>query len=60
METVEIIRDSRSIEKPKLLSENRTEIFAPKKIFFKNADYTEFDTGIVIVLPKKLKDTIGL
>ena len=54
METVEIIRDSRSINKPKLLSGNRIEIFAPKKLIFKNAEYTKFDTGIVIALSENI------
>ena len=51
MEVVKIIRDSRYIKKTKLLSENKIEIFAPKKLVFKSAEYTQYDTGAVIVLP---------
>ena len=31
--------------------ENKTEIFAPKKLNFKSAEYTQYDTGVVIILP---------
>ena len=51
MEVVKIIRDSRYIKKPKLLLENEIEIFAPKKLNYKSAEYTQYGNGVVIVLP---------
>ena len=55
MEVVRVIRDAKNIKKPKLLPDNKTEIFAPKKLHFKAAEYQQNDSGVVIVLPEKVK-----
>ena len=39
MELVIVIRDHKNIKKPKLLPDNMLEIFAPKKLPFKPAEY---------------------
>ena len=41
--TVEIKRDSRAIIKP-------GKLFAPKNLMFELADYTEYDTEIVVIV----------
>ena len=42
-------------KKPKLLPDGKIEIFAPKKLHFKAAEYQKNDRGVVIVLPEKGK-----
>ena len=55
MEIVKVVRDCANIKKPKVLANNRIEIFAAKKLCFKAAEYQKSDTGIVIVLPENVK-----
>ena len=54
METVIVIIDSKSIKKTELLSGNKLKIFAPKKLNFKKAENNQFDTVVVIILPKDI------
>ena len=58
MEIVRVIRDTKNTEKPKLLPDNKIEIFAPKKLRLKAAEYQQSDSGVVIVLPEKV-ETFG-
>ena len=55
MEVVKVIRGSRYIKKPKLVSEHEIEIFAPQDLIFKSSEYTQYDTGIVTVLPENVR-----
>ena len=55
MLTVEIKRDDRVIKKPELFEGNTLKIFAPKNLKFQPAEYTEYDRGIVVNLPKNVK-----
>ena len=48
MSTFEIGRDKRAIKKPELLSDNVLKIFAPRKLKLRQAEYTEYNTGIVV------------
>ena len=45
------MQDSRSINKPELLSSNILKIFAPKTSKFRQAEYTEYDSGITVDCP---------
>ena len=56
MEVVRVVRDGKNIKKPKLLPDNKIEIFAPKKLHFKAAEYQQNNRGVVIILPEKPKD----
>ena len=49
MSTFEVVQDSRAIKKPELFSERVFKIFAPKNLKLKQAEYTEHDTGTVVI-----------
>ena len=53
--TVEIMRDSRAIKRQELFAGNILKMFAPKNLKFQPAEYTKYDTGIVVNLPKNVK-----
>ena len=55
MEVVRVIKDHKKIKKPKLLPDNTPEIFAPKKLHFKPAEYHKNDSRVIIDLPEKVK-----
>ena len=55
MQVVKVIRDHKTTKKPKILTNNRIEIFAEKKNRFPHAEYRRNDNGIVIVLPEKVQ-----
>ena len=54
MLTVEIRRDNRAIKKPELFAGNISKVFVPKNFKFQPAEHTEYDTGIVVNLPKNV------
>ena len=54
MEVVRVVRDHKNIKKPKPFPDNTLEIFAPKRLRFKPAEYQRNDSGDVIVLPEKV------
>ena len=56
MEEVKVIRDVKSIKKPKILPNNRIEILADKKYRFPHAEYRKNDPEIVIVSPEKVQE----
>ena len=50
MSKLEIIQDSRSIKKPELSSSNILKIFAQRPLKFRQAEYTEYDNGIISIV----------
>ena len=54
MLAVEIRRDSRAIKKLEVFAGNILKIFVPKNLKIQLAEYTEYDTGIVVNLPKNV------
>lgn len=49
------MRDSRTIKRQELFAGNILKMFAPKNLKFQPAEYTKYDTGIVVNLPKNVK-----
>ena len=47
MSTLEIIQDSRSVKTPEL-SSNILKIFVPRTLKFRQAEYTEYNSGTVV------------
>ena len=54
MARLEIIQDSKSIKKTELLSSNILKTFAPRTLKFRQAEYTEYDSGIVVNCPDNI------
>ena len=54
MSTFEVVRDSRAIKKLELFSANVLKIFGSKNLKFKQTEYTERDTGIIVNLPDNI------